>query len=272
MTIDASIDIYKRVAATLRAHSWKSWCRFYSSRWGGVEIASLDAGDINIMIAERRRQKLSEATLHSQLYILKQLFKVAGVRWPDGVAKLGKANEVSEGFDSRDEEALRRIMKPGDFDILSLAIATGLRGMELFLVKKKDVFLDGGWIEVQAQPGAKTGFGRAMLGPTAKKLCKRMMAESRGSIYLVNPEGFGNYTKRCVIKAKWIELVFRPACRAAGVKKTFHQARHSTASKMVRAGRSLYQVQMQLRQSSPKMAQRYAHLNNSERQESVRCL
>lgn len=272
MTIRTAIEVYTKVAVTLRAHAWRSWCNYYDLRWGVIDVEAIDAGEINTMIAERRRAGVTEATLHSQLHTLKRLFKTAKVAWPEDVARLGRANEVSEGFEERDEAALRRVMKASDFEIYELAVLTGLRGMELFLVEKTDVNLSGGWIDIKAQPGAKTGAGRAMLGPKARRLVKKMLAESKGSKWLVNPEGFEKWKSRRNVKSKWLELVFRPACRSAGVKKTFHQTRHSTASKMVRSGRSLYHVQLQLRQSSPRMAQRYAHLNNKDRQDSVRCL
>ena len=272
MTIGKAVKEYSAIAVTLRAHAWKSWCAYYKARWGDARVADIGPGEINTMIAERRREGVTEATLHSQIHTLKRLFRVAKVAWPEDVARLGKPREVSEGFEERDEAALRRVMKPSDFEIYELAALTGLRGMELFLVEKEHVNLNGGWIEIKAQPGAKTGWGRAMLGPRARRLAKKMMAESRGSRYLVNPEGFERWKCRKNIKSKWMEKVFRPACRAAGVAKTFHQARHTTASKMVRAGRSLYHVQLQLRQNSPRMAQRYAHLNCKERIESVKCL
>ena len=40
-----------------------------------------------------------------------------------------------------------------------------------------------------------------------------------------------------------------------------HDLRHDFASRMVRAGRTLYEVQQVLGHSDPKISQRYAHLD-----------
>lgn len=61
--------------------------------------------------------------------------------------------------------------------------------------------------------------------------------------------------------ATWRNRVFKPAVRAAELQGvTPHTTRHTTASWLVQAGVSLYQVQQLLGHESPMTTQRYAHL------------
>jgi integrase len=50
-----------------------------------------------------------------------------------------------------------------------------------------------------------------------------------------------------------------------------HDLRHSYASALVNAGRSLYEVQTLLGHSSSKMTQRYAHLSNEALMSAASC-
>ena len=58
-----------------------------------------------------------------------------------------------------------------------------------------------------------------------------------------------------------VSMAFHRACMQAGVKDLrFHDLRHDFASTVINNGGSLYQVQHALSQKDPRMAARYAHL------------
>ena len=58
-----------------------------------------------------------------------------------------------------------------------------------------------------------------------------------------------------------VSMAFHRACMQAGVKDLrFHDLRHDFASTVINNGGSLYQVHHALSQKDPRMAARYAHL------------
>ena len=68
------------------------------------------------------------------------------------------------------------------------------------------------------------------------------------------------------VKPDWAYRVFKKTARKAGLRQAtslrFHDLRHSCGSELVRNGVSLYVVQKILGHKSPRMTQRYAHLQD----------
>lgn len=275
MTIDKSIELYREVAATQKAHSWKSWLKIISAELGKREVTSITTGDVNAFIARRRKDGKAEATIKSQLNTLRQLFHTAkdhGVAcsWPDRIAKVRVNNDRCVFFQEGEEARLRAAMHKDDFRVVELGFSTGLRGAEMWALEKRDVDLERGFLHVR---DGKGGFSRRVpIGKTARRVLAEMLKQKVNK-YVVNPPGFEKYVSRHACMQAWKERVFRPACRAAGISATFHcLTRHEFATRLVRQGKSLYVVQRTLGHANPVMTQRYSHLADKDLQEAVRSI
>lgn len=234
---------------------------------GVVEIEKVDTAAINALVASWRAAGLAEATVSAKLWTLKRIFQVAqdagaAVHYPKRAAKARRPREVTRWLTQEEEDRLKRHLLPSDYRLVRFLILTGLRGGEFFSAKRQDVDLNERSLWV---PPQKTDRGRKiMLNGEAAGLAAELIqyAEDEGSAYLVNPSGFGNYESRQALRSKWLEKCFRPALRAAEIQNfTLHSFRHTTASRLVQAGASLFLVQNVLGHATPNMTQRYAHLS-----------
>lgn len=275
MKVSNAIVVYSQVASVQKSHAWKTWAKLYGELWGDREVTSITAGEINAHIAERRAAGKSEATIRSMLNTLRQIFATADVSLPPRVAKTKKCNERVRTFEGNEEQRIKAVMEQQHWAVVEAAALTGLRGMELFNLRQCEVNFAGGYLYVSNAPGNKTGARRVLLGPKAKKALKWLIDDSqkRGCCdYVVNPPGFTSFRQRRSLMAAWKERVWRPALRVAKVQDFhFHDLRHVTASRIVCAGHSLYNVEKVLG-VSPNIARRYAHLNDKALRTAVSCL
>lgn len=273
LSISEVIALYRAVAITQKAHSWKTWLKIIAAELGDRDITSITVGDVNAFIARRRRDGKAEATIKSQLNTFRQLFHVAkdhGVActWPDRVAKVIVNNAMCDSFQEGEEMRLRGAMHKEDFRIVELGFSTGMRGAEMWNLKRANVDLARGFVEVLGKGGF---FRRVPVGKTARRVIAELMKQPRVNEYLVNPPGFEHYSKREHAMAAWKERVFRPACRAAEIDARFHGlTRHEFATRVVRQGKSLYVLQRALGHASPVMTQRYAHLADKDLHDAVK--
>lgn len=266
LTVAEAIEIYRPIASTLRAHGWKTWCRAFEARWGSRPLASITAGDINTLIAERRRAGISEATLQSQLHTLKRLYAAARtvgirLRFPEETARIRVDNSRVVSLSDEDVSRLKSHLLPEDWDICEVARETGIRGAELWAVERCDVDLSAGFITVR-----KTKNGKVRRTPITKRCreaLERMLATDYPR-YLINPPSL-HCSSRTNSLTHWKRSVLRPALRALGLNDfSFHGFRHDCATRLARAGHSLYAIQRWLDHADPSQTARYSHLVDSD--------
>jgi site-specific recombinase XerD len=275
MTLNEAIRIYEGIAVTQAAHAWKSWCKAFEERWHGQTLESIDTAAINTFISDRRKEGKSEGTIKSQLATLRCIFKAARSKgaqaaWPDDIARVKPSNSRVRTYEGNEEARLQQAMHPSDWKIVQLAKSTGLRSMELWYLEVKHVNLTSKFLKVVNGKGRKDRM--VPLGPTALKLLKEMIPKHR-SKYVVVPIGHDHYENRRSSIAIWKREVWRPALRAAGIEDmTFHDNRHSFASTMARAGKSIQSISVCMGHSSISQTMRYAHLNNTALHDAVSCV
>lgn len=268
MKVCEVIDLYKPVAVTLKSHAWKTWCKQFNERWGERDITTIGREAVNTLVAELRAAKKSEATVQSQLNTLRQLFYVAAdhgttCSYPSRAASAKVTKGAVRSLERHEEPKLKAFLLPADYDICVLFIESGIRGKELFEMEKHEVDLAAGFLYIRV---GKNGEDHWV--PISKRLrpvLRRMLA--KGGRYLVNPDGFVSpdgserWKSRSAMMESWKKQVLRPALRLAGIERfSAHKFRHTCATRKIKRGASLYQVQRWLGHSSPAMTQRYAHL------------
>ena len=144
--------------------------------------------------------------------------------------------------------------------IIPLLMLTGARRGEVLSAKWKEIdFTNNIW----TIPLSKNGKKRHI--PLSPSLLSLLNEIPRKSVYLFpSPKTNKPYNN---IHGAWDS-----ARKRAGLSDVrLHDLRHSFASALVNAGRSLYEVQTLLGHSSLKMTQRYAHLSNESLMKAVSC-
>lgn len=145
--------------------------------------------------------------------------------------------------------------------ITLLALNTGLRRGELLGLKWGDVDLVGLTLTIGAK-SAKSGITRHVpLNTEAAKVLTAWRPDDAAGVVFPGPDGAPMFS----LKTAWSTVA-----KAAKLKDfTFHDLRHTFASKLVQAGVDLNTVRELLGHSDIKMTLRYAHLAPEHRAAAV---
>lgn len=198
-------------------------------------------------------ERLSGATLNAYRNFISSVFRYAirhGIMADDPVKKVPrfKENEGRDRFLDQDEErALRKTIRESDFPerelSIDLAINTGMRLNEQNSLTWADVSLERGEIKVSQ---GKTGRRYIPINQTARAALETLYKESKG---------------RALVSPGWSESWWTRCQRVSGILNfTWHDLRHTFASRLVMAGVDLSTVQKYLGHKSILTTQRYAHL------------
>lgn len=248
--------------------------RRYQKLWirelGDRALSSITPADVERIAAERRRGHLKGSSVNRELTFLRAVINLA---ISDG--KLNRANPVTrkvfvsedlfgrERWLSDDEEdRLRDQLDPADWPIVEVALQTGFRRGVVFALRWEQIDLENGHAR---SPAAKRG--KTYRVPLSRALRAVLMAlPSRG----VSPWLFPNRKEGHLDEHNWTTRVFAPAVERARIADfTFHDLRHTFATRLAMSGSSLLEIQHLLGHSSPAMTQRYAHFVEAARQNAI---
>lgn len=226
---------------------------------------------------------LSEKTVNNHLTVLRKLL-VTAEEWEliDRVPTVRRLKVPPAKFDWLTAEEGARFLAaleehyPQWVALFWAALRTGLRRGELFALAWDDVDLVAGVLTV------RHSVYRGKLGPPKNgrersvpltaglvAVLKSHRAQSRLRSAFLFPDAKGKLT----IHQDHIDRPLHGALRRAGLRKvTFHSLRHSFASQLVSAGRSLKEVQELLGHTSMQMTMRYAHLAPGRMRDAVAVL
>jgi integrase len=193
------------------------------------------------------------------MYNLAIKWEIVGVtRNPTaGIPLLKENNQVERFLSSLEAKALLRSIKHSRNKMLQyiipMLILTGARKREVLDATWEDVDLDRALWRI---PNTKAGKARVVpLSDTALKLLTALRAKKRCAYIFANPNTLKPYRS--------FYYSWHTARRDAGLDDVrVHDLRHSFASFLVNAGRSLYEVQTLLGHTQIKTTQRYAHLSS----------
>lgn len=161
-----------------------------------------------------------------------------------------KRTRIAQG---NEEEKLRSVMAQNDFDVVEVAIQTGLRRGVLLSLPWKQIDFHNELIDVQ---GAKGDTSRLVpMTSRVKEILERRYSEKSSLWVFPNKSG-----KNHINPNNWYNRVWRPALREAGVEGlTIHDLRRTFASRMAQAGQGGRALTGILGHSSSKTTDRYAH-------------
>ncbi len=234
----------------------------------GNKIASaIVASDVEKFLRGIRADGRSGSTVNRYRSLISSIFAF-GVRTgkldTNPVSKVPRFREnpsrVKTLSDS-EEKKLREVIRAecsereAEFD---LALCTGMRRGEQFTLKWADVNLKWRTLAVNGKSGRRN----VTLNSRAVEALKILSARAVGSVF-VCPE---TKSERQHDWRRW----FEDCCTKAGLDDFhWHDLRHTFASRLVIAGVGMRTLQELLGHKTLAMTQRYAHLSQTHRQESV---
>ena len=232
-------------------------------KFGKVLMSDVEKRDvvelINTQITTHKPGSINRVViLLRYMYNLAIKWEVTGViRNPTaGIPLLKENNQVERFLSSLEAKALLRSIKHSRNTMLQyiipMLILTGARKREVLDAKWEDLDIDCSLWRI---PNTKSGKARIVpLSDTAVKLLTKLRQKKRCEHIFANPNTLKPYRS--------FYYSWHTARRDAGLEDVrVHDLRHSFASFLVNAGRSLYEVQTLLGHTQIKTTQRYAHLS-----------
>ena len=258
----------------LRDQSAPSRILFWKQRFNDLPINLIDEFMVDEALHELAKSR-SGSTVNRYKSHLSAIFtflirhpsyKRMGIKNPVLAASVSrfKENPSKDRFLSADEQnALLRAAQQSKWSrlylLLMMALTTGARKGELLGLKWSDIDFKA---RVASVSHTKTDKPRLL--PLTGNVVQELMRFRDEDDALV----FRNtvaINRPYDIKQAWVY-----ALRRSGIAHCrFHDLRHTAASNLVRAGRTLFEVGALLGHSSPQMTQRYAHLAINDTQVMV---
>ena len=185
-------------------------------------------------------------------------YKRLGYRNPvraESVSRFAE-NPAKDRFLTKDEQlrllaVTRRSTQERMYLLVLMALTTGMRKGELLGLRWSDVDL-----KARTAYLGHTKNGKPRYVPLTPAVVEELMKFRDAPTARVFPCGNPDSEAPLDPGKAW-----RNACRKSGIGHCrFHDLRHTAASNLVRAGRSLFEVGVLLGHSSPTMTHRYSHL------------
>jgi len=238
---------------------------------GGHRLADISPFLIEKYKRNRKEQGRSEVTINRELAFLKNLFTMA-MKW-------GKASEnpVSQVRFFREDNGRTRVVTDGEEarllaccnpylrPLVVTALHTGFRKSELLALRWEHVDFRHHLITVEAAY-AKNGETRGIpMTATLTETLRTLQDEVEPSAPVFRTHEGTPY--------RHIAKVFGAACRRAGLTDvTFHDLRHTFASRLVMAGVDLPTVQALMGHKTIAMTMRYTHLAPGHKRTAIAVL
>jgi integrase len=222
---------------------------------------------------KRRRKDAgrSAATINRELTCLKHLFTMA-ITW--GKASMNPATPVrllreehnrTRFLTTEEEERLLAACSLSLRPLVLTALYTGFRLSELLSLTWQDVDFSRRLMTVQA--------AYAKNGETRSAPMTATVTEALQTLPQALHSPMSVFLTRKGTPYRYLTKVFNTACRKAGLTDvTFHNLRHTFASRLVMAGADLPTVQALMGHKNIRMTMRYAHLSPEHKRAAIALL
>ncbi len=229
---------------------------------------------INLVWNDRQKLKLSPASADHAIKFMRRALNLA-VQWDllernplKNFELFMVDNQVDNILDDVQMQRLLEVLRTDKNRpvclILMMLISTGARLNEILSASWKNV--NGNTLKVDAIRSKSKRSRSIPLNDSAMWVLEQLSTKGRSEYLFPSP----------VYARAGKDLPFSNITRArvrlfklAGVSIGAHSLRHGFASMLVSNGRSLYEVQMLLGHSDPKLTMRYAHLSSKTLQEAA---
>jgi len=229
--------------------------------FAGLTLDKLDSDLISQYVVHRRSEGCRPATRNRELAMLSKMFNLARLwKWtrenPCSLVKKEKEdNEIGQCLTDEQEDLLLDKCRPycnGDLpDMVLVALNTGIREGEVLKLHWSKIDLVNRTFQSFNE---KTDSWRTvpMNETVYEVLSRRNKVRSISGYVFVSSTG-NPYESRNMYRE------FKKACKAAGIPSfRFHDARHTAATRLARAGKDIYSIAAFLDHSQLSTSKRYA--------------
>lgn len=261
------------VAARKDRRSHKDLAR-YGRHWtealGQKSLRQITPSDVERYVAERLGA-VSRQTVRHEINFLKRIFRRA---IQDGAADRNPAaaltpvkvsNQRVRFLSVEEEDRLRKAVAKKHWSVIAFALHTGLRQGEQFGLRWEDVDFRNNVITI---PRSKHGDTRRVpINKTARRILAKLPRVLRCRWVFAHKTG-GKINAHNLYRRTFV-----PALAEAKISDfTWHDLRHTYASRLVMSGVDLRTVQELLGHKTQAMTVRYAHLSPQHQHRAVEAL
>jgi integrase len=265
------MDQYLENYAKINNRAWKrdrDCLKNMEAFFGDCYLKEITPFQIEKYKAHRLHQGVKPSTVNRELSVLKRAFNLA-IDWhlaeenPVRRVKFFQQPDPKERVLSGEEEEILINASSGHLTpILIAGLNTGMRVSEILSLKWSQVNLRKREIEV-----VKTKSGKKRVIPINDALLDMFNRLRRVDDFVFLYHDPKTKKPRPV---KSIKRSFTNACRRAGIEAfTFHDTRHTFASRLVERGVDLITVKELLGHSSVRTTERYTHTHKEEKKRAV---
>ena len=233
--------------------------------FGAMRMSDIEKRDV-VQLINDQLPSYKPGSINRVIILLRYMFNLA-IKWEvEGVSRnptagiplLKEDNHVERFLSSEEAKALliatKNSKNPMLQHIISMLILTGARKREVLDAKWEDLDMER---NIWRIPTTKAGKARIVpLSDAASVLLIKLRQRKRCAHAFANPATLKPYSS--------MYYSWHTARKEAGLNDVrVHDLKHSFASFLVNAGRSLYEVQTLLGHTQIKTTQRYAHLSTT---------
>jgi len=263
LTLEQFIPIFMELHGNNQSirmrESYKTSLKHLLPVFGKTSLCRISKVYVQGYMANRKSEGSSNASVNREIAFLKSVLERA-VDWEYLVRnflhgiKFLKEAPIRERYLVKDELNRLKEFSPCYLqEIITFALATGMRKSEIFGLKWDDVIIN-----------ERFGFGEiTIVGKGGKRRNVRMNKTVYDLLMCKrkkNKKGYVFFSPKTGNKFVDLGNSFSTALKKAGITNfRFHDLRHTAASWMVQGGADIYSVQKILGHSHIKTTQRYAH-------------
>jgi len=239
---------------------------FFGANKNIMEIKPTDIEGLKTFLTVDK--KLSNATFNRYFSALSKAYNVIikdnnpNILNPcRNVKKLKEDNQKTRYLSKDEEKALFKELAGHLVPITIIALQTGLRKGNILTMRWENVDFEHGFIEVLKQENKGHKKIQMLISKKLLAELKKLNPQKEGFIF-INPKTGNPY--------KDIHNGFDKAVERAGITDfTFHDLRHTVATRLVTNGADIKTVQEFLSHSQISTTQRYAHATSDSKQKAV---
>ena len=277
LTFSAFFENHYLPYVTPRKRSWKRDDELYRLRIKGVfgnkRLNQISRQQIQSFHTDLLASGLAPATCDHHIKLIKHAFNLA-IDWnlftdknpAARVPLFNKANNVEHYMDDEQLQRLLTVLRTDEnrtvCRIALFLLSTGARLNEALSAKWSEVDVPNRVWRIAANNSKSKKVRSVPLNDSAIGVLDELDTKGEFEHLFVNRQTGLPYT---TVMKVWVRL----RTKAGLPQLRIHDLRHQFASRLVNAGRSLYDVQKILGHSNPIVTQRYAHLSSKSLQEAA---